>query len=140
MRDIIHLCKKHDIKLLMLHTPTLFTTNKKLVAFENDDFYHVGGYFFSMSKEQINNSLKVPSHHVLRKWYWDLNYFREGYKYQKRLLKELALEMEVNYFDLDSVVDITNDKPVFENFANPTDIGNKVYADAIQDVVYRILN
>ena len=125
---------------LILHTPTLFTTKKKLIGFENDDFYHVGGYFFSMNKEKINNSSEVPSHHVLRKWYWDLNYFREGYKYQKELLKDLAHEMEVNYFDLDSVVDTTNDKPVFENFANPTDIGNKVYADAIKDLVYRLLN
>ena len=38
MRDIVHLCKKNNIKVLMLHTPTLFTTKKKLVAFENDDF------------------------------------------------------------------------------------------------------
>ena len=68
MRDIIYLCKKNDIKILMLHTPTLFTTKKKLVAFENDDFYHVGGYFFSMNKEQIKNSKNIPSHHVLRKW------------------------------------------------------------------------
>ena len=48
--------------------------------------------------------------------------------------------MEVNYFDLDNIVDNINDVPVFENFANPTDIGNKVYSDALKDEVYQILN
>ena len=93
-----------------------------------------------MDKEQIANSTIIPSHHVSRKWHWDLNYFRKSYKYQKELLKDLAQDVEVSYFDLDSIIDITDDKPVFENFANPTDLGNEVYANAIKKIVYRLLD
>lgn len=139
MRNISTLCKKNNIKLLLIHTPTLFTTNKKLASSENNDFFHVGNYYFSMSKSKITNIEEVPSHHILRKWYWDLNYFREGYAKQKALLEDLSLKMQVNYFDLSPILNDIDDEPVFNNFSYTTDLGNKVYANAIEKIVMNIL-
>ena len=126
--------------MLLLHTPTLFTTDKKVVGHEIDDYNHVGNYFFSMKSEDIKDINEVPSYQVNRKWYWDKKIFKKGYYNQKNLLINLAKEMKVNFLDLDKVVSRNNLAPIFENFANPTDYGNKIYAEAIQSEVLKILD
>ena len=140
IKDIAILCNENNIELLLLHTPTLFTTDKKLVGHEIDDYNHVGNYFFSMKSEDIKDINEVPSYQVNRKWYWDKKIFKKGYYNQKNLLINLAKEMKVNFLDLDKVVSRNNLAPIFENFANPTDYGNKIYAEAIQFEVLKILD
>ena len=47
--------------------------------------------------------------------------------------------MQVNYFDLSPILNDIDDEPVFNNFSYTTDLGNKVYANAIEKIVMNIL-
>ena len=138
MRDIMYLANENNIKLVFVHTPIIFNSKKVFVAHEPVDNFHIATYFFAMPFDKLDTLTTIPSHQILRKWFWNKQDFIEGYNDQKNKLKDMSSKEDVYFHDINPDIEENSLIPIFENIANPTDKGTKVYAESLSKLLFKI--
>lgn len=137
MEDIANLAIDNNIDVMFIQTPMLYGSKKKLLGEEVTHYFHVGQAHFALSDNELSKLKKIPTYQLeatsklQKKHFFDLEKFISGYEYQARELEELSIRKNVTYHDIKPVIDLERNNVVFNEFANTTAYGSKLYADSI---------
>ena len=132
---IINEAKYFNIPVGVVQQPMLINIKKELSETEKNILQHKTIELFARELSYFNNG-SIPTYEVDRKYFLDLEAFKQGYKSQKNKLKELAEKEGIDFYDLEKGLSKLDNIPVFTSLVHFSFEGSK----RVSEMLFNNLN
>ena len=132
---IINMAQYFNIPIGLAQQPTLININKNLSSSEKEIFKHRTLALFASDISSFNSE-KIPTYEIDKKYFLNLNNFKQGYKSQKNKLENLAKEHQVLFLDLEEALSQYDNIPIFTSIVHFSFAGSK----KVSEILFNKLN